>query len=316
MCRGSLRRCNSDPDPGRLAISSIHKIDRKLLQITACSDNWHDICILTTCSALTRDSVFFGSALVRVDRSVIALAVLSAVLVFASQARASVVMSVTYYTIAETDPDMKVLAQGSFNNEVQNGLGVDGLPILNTATYGCTSDCFTNTPLPKDLTASGEITWWSPALNSNVTETGTGTVTLPYANDTMFPPNGTGSNDSNGFQAAVYSTILDVPTSEAISFSIGADDVAFVYLNGSIVCDLGGIHADTTGTCTSGILNAGENDLEVFYADINVTQAALTFNVTTSGVTGAPAVPEPSSISLFGVAFAGLGLFYLRRKYS
>ena len=68
-------------------------------------------------------------------------------------------MSATYFTISETDPDMKVLAGGVFGNEVQALLGVDGLPVLNTATYGCTSNCFTPTPLPTDVTGSGEITW-------------------------------------------------------------------------------------------------------------------------------------------------------------
>jgi hypothetical protein len=81
-------------------------------------------------------------------------------------ARAGVItMAVTYYTIAENDQDMNHLATGVFDNEVQSELGPDGLPILNTAAYGCTSGCFTDTPLPEDLTASGEITWWSPGLN-------------------------------------------------------------------------------------------------------------------------------------------------------
>ncbi len=116
-------------------------------------------------------------------------------------------MAVTYYTIAENDQDMNHLANGVFDNEVQSELGPDGLPILNTAAYGCTSGCFTDTPLPEDLTASGEITWWSPSLNdggsggvSDVVETGTGIVTLPYSNLNFYPPNGIGSNDGSGFR--------------------------------------------------------------------------------------------------------------------
>ena len=81
----------------------------------------------------------------------------------------TITMSATYYTIAENDQDMNHLAGGVFANEVQNTLGPDGLPLLNTATYGCTSGCFTNTPLPADLTSSGEITWWSASLNKGGT---------------------------------------------------------------------------------------------------------------------------------------------------
>jgi fibro-slime domain-containing protein len=205
------------------------------------------------------------------------------------------------------------LAGGVLTNEVQNSLGADGLPILNTSTYGCSSNCFTNTPLPADLTASGEITWWSPSLNtggflgaSDVVETGTGTVALPYANNAFYPSNGTGSNDANGFQSAVFSTVLDVPSEESISFNVGADDVAFVYLDGSLVCDLGGVHADSPGTCTSGTLDEGDHTLELFYADLEQTGAALTFGVNTEDVTGSP-TPEPSSFALLLTALAGFG---------
>jgi len=158
----------------------------------------------------------------------------------------TITMSVTYYTIAETDRDMGHLAYGTFSNEVQSTLGPDGLPVLNTAAHGCISDCFTNVPFPTDLTASGEITWWSPSLNnggsggvSDVVQTGTGSITLPYLNTTFFPPTGTGPNDTSGFQAAVFSTTLNVPSAEAIAFNLGSDDDAFVYLDGRVRLPIG-----------------------------------------------------------------------------
>ena len=231
-----------------------------------------------------------------------------------------ITMAVTYYTIAESDQDMGHLAGGTFDNEVQTLLGPDGLPVLNTTAYGCLSNCFSSNNAPADVTGSGEITWWSPALNnggagstSDVVQTGTGTVTLPYSNGSFYPANGGGSDDSSGFQAALFSTTLDVPSAESISFNVGADDVAFVYLDGSIVCDLGGVHGDTAGSCTSSTLSAGDHSLEVFYADLERTGAALTFGVTTADISGTP-TPEPSSLILFGSALAGLATALRRRS--
>jgi hypothetical protein len=227
-------------------------------------------------------------------------------------------MSVIYYTIAETDQDMGHLPGGTYTNEVQTRLGPNGLPVLNTTTYGCTSDCFTTMPLPMDLTANGEITWWSPSLNkggsggvSDVVQTGTGTIMLPYHNANFYPPNGTGPNDASGFQAAVFSTTLTVPSTESITFNVGSDDVSFVYLDGSVVCQLGGVHGDFAGSCISSTLTPGSHTLQVFYSDLARVGAALTFGITTPGISGAPmpATPVPPSILLTVAGLACIGVF-------
>ncbi|MGA2834563.1 MAG: PEP-CTERM sorting domain-containing protein [Terracidiphilus sp.] len=225
-------------------------------------------------------------------------------------------LNVVYYTVANGDKDAYKLCCGVSDNEVLPSLGLNGLPVLNTAMTGA--------PMPTDIDADGELTYWSPALSnggpggtSDVVQTATGLVSLPYTNNAFFTPNGTGSHDGspNGFQAAYFYGTLDAPTAEKISFSVSSDDMAFVYLDGTVVCNDGGVHGATAVPCTTSTVSAGDHTLQIFYVDLDPVAAVLDFSITTTGVTtSGSAVPEPGTWTLFGTGLLVLLVAARRRR--
>ncbi len=203
-------------------------------------------------------------------------------------------LGATYYQVLDSagDPDFNsgtfpVVAAGS-------SLGPDGLPVATGVN---------------DLNSASEITWWSPAFNTHVTQTGTGSITLPFSGN-QYPPNATGTNDETAFETAKYAGTFSLGGPGTVTFTLGSDDDTFLYVDGTLVTQNPGVHGVTTATSTSGLLTAGTHQLTLFYADRENTGAFLSID---SSATITPTVPEPASWALMLVGFGGLGGLLRRR---
>jgi hypothetical protein len=202
-------------------------------------------------------------------------------------------LSATYFQVPDgSDPDFNT--SSTPNVAPGSALGPDGLPVA-TSPFGV-----------NDLGPDNQITWWSPALNSNVAETGTGTITLPYSSN-MFAPNSTGSNDESFFETAFFKGNFTLSAPGTVTFSLGSDDDSFIYVDGVLIGQNPGVHSVTNVSFTSGVLPAGPNTIEVFYADRQNVAASLSLSLETTGVIITPGTPEPSTWAMMLIGFAGLG---------
>jgi len=104
---------------------------------------------------------------------------------------------------------------------------------------------------------------------------GSGTLSLSSTPVNMFPAGQSG--DSPDEETAILTGSFTLATLEAVTFQVGADDDAFVYVDGSLVESLGGIHSDSLAAANTVDLNAGTHSIEIFYADQMQTGASLSF---------------------------------------
>jgi hypothetical protein len=223
---------------------------------------------------------------------------------FVSQAHADPVnatLSATYFEVLNGTGSPDFGGSGSPNVALGSALGPDGLPVVTSPAGISMVNATTN-----------EIEWWSPGMSSVVTQTGTGTIALPY-NSNMYPTNSTGGNDASGFETAMFSGQFSLASSSVVSFQLGSDDDSFIYVDGILIGQNPGIHATSDVDFDSGMLDVGSHTIEVFFADREQVGAFLSLNLLSSGVTITPSVPEPGSWALMLAGFGVVGALMRRR---
>ena len=148
-----------------------------------------------------------------------------------------------------------------------------------------------------------------------VTADGFGTRVDNAAGLTLnFPTNFFGQgqvNDSTKYLAAHWTAAFS--NSAPVTFSLAADDHAFLYVDGKLVLDDGGIKGISFGPVATAFSVTGNHTLDLFFADVHVVQSGLTFNCAGCVDDPTSTAPEPATLVLFGTTLVGLGAVIRRQ---
>ena len=193
---------------------------------------------------------------------------------------------------------------------VASSLGIDGTPTYIGDTRVNNFDDWYH-----DVSGTNLSDQYTITLDNGLPASG-GIYT--YASNSFFPIDGQllgneGRSHNYHFTFELHS---DFTYQGGETFTFTGDDDLWVFINGQLVIDLGGVHSalsQSVSLDSLGLTLGSDYDFDLFFAERHTTESNFRIDTSIALNPTAP-VPEPSTILLLGSGLLGLGWYGRKRK--